>query len=75
MIWLQFLLFLRTTDTYSPLIHMIMRVAIDMSQFLLIFMIGVIAFADAFLSIEQALRFKGYLEVDEDSQSENLNVY
>ena len=54
-IWFRALLYLRTISTFSWLIRMITECFKDMLSFLLVFFIGVIAFADAFLSIETVL--------------------
>ena len=54
-IWFRALLYLRTINSFSWLIRMITECFKDMITFLLVFFIGVIAFADAFLSIETVL--------------------
>ena len=54
-IWFRFLLYLRTTNKYSWIIRMISECFNDMITFLLVFFIGILAFADAFLSVEVIL--------------------
>ena len=51
-IWFRLLLWLRTIPKYSWLIRMISEVLNDMVAFMLVFFIGVLAFTDAFLSVE-----------------------
>ena len=63
-IWFRALLYLRTVSTYSWLIRMIVECVLDMSTFLVVFTIGVIAFADAFLSIDQIMILNGQLEYE-----------
>ena len=55
LIYSRALLYLRTFDTFSWLIRMIIACMQDMVVFLIIFSIGVIAFADAFSSIARGL--------------------
>ena len=47
-IWFRFLLYLRTVSMFSWLVRMITECLIDMVTFLVVLIIGVIAFADAF---------------------------
>ena len=54
-IWFRFLLYLRTLSTFSWLLRMLTECIIDMMSFLGVLIIGVIAFADAFQSIERIL--------------------
>ena len=61
-IWFRFLLYLRTISKFSWLIRMIVYCVLDMLTFLVVFTIGVIAFADAFLSIEQIMVLEGKME-------------
>ena len=60
-IWLQVLLYLRTWESFSWLIRMIMECIKEFKAFLFIFLIGVLAFADTFRAIEKALIIKGEL--------------
>lgn len=62
MLWLRFLLYLRTVPTFSWLIRMCIACVVDMLTFLVVLFVGVFAFADAFLSIEQVLYIKGDIE-------------
>lgn len=55
-IWLRFLLYLRTVDQFSWMVRMITECIYDMLPFFTIFMISVLAFSDAFLSIDQGLQ-------------------
>ena len=57
------MLYLRTIEMFSWLIRMITECIVDMKAFLLVLFIGVIAFADAFKSIEKALVLEGRMEV------------
>ena len=50
-LWLKFLYFLRIFKTTGYLIRIIVEVIIDMRNFLLIMLLTIIAFADAFRSI------------------------
>lgn len=54
-IWFSFLLFLKSLQSFSYLVRMIQMVIIDMLPFMVIFIIGVIAFADSFQSIKEIL--------------------
>ena len=55
-IWARMLLYLRnTTDTYGWMVRVLTETVIDIFPFLIIYFIGVFAFADAFESIEQLL--------------------
>ena len=51
-IWFRFLMYLRTIHHFSWVIRMISECFKDMCTFLVVFFIGVVAFGDAFLSIE-----------------------
>ena len=53
LIWWRFALYLRTFEKFSWMIRLIVQSLIDMSYFLIVFMIIVLSFADAFLSIQQ----------------------
>ena len=52
-VWARFLMYLRTTKKFSWVIRMISECVSDMSTFLVVFFIGVVAFGDSFLSIAQ----------------------
>ena len=60
-IWFRFLLYLRTINTFSWLIRMITQCLIDMVTFAFVLLIGVMAFSDAFKSIEKKLQIRGKL--------------
>ena len=57
-IWIRFLQYLSTTDTFSWMIRLINKSVGDMKYFLVVLTIGVIAFADAFKSIDKILSLK-----------------
>ena len=57
-VWFRFLLYLRTIKRFSWLIRMITETVSDMKIFLVVFFIGAIAFADAFVSIAEKIRIK-----------------
>ena len=61
-IWFRFLLYLRTVSLFRWLIRMIVECIIDMGAFMIVYIIGVIAFADAFLSIEHILTLEGLIK-------------
>ena len=65
MLWLRFGLYLSTVPTFSWLVRMCIACVVDMLTFLVILFIGVFAFADAFLSIDQVLIIKGDIEAPE----------
>lgn len=50
-IWFRFLLYMRTVEMFSWLIQVIIASVVDMMTFIVVLVIGIIAFADAFLSI------------------------
>lgn len=52
--WLKGLYFMRIFQSYAYLIRMIVRVIVDMKTFLVVLLITIIAFADAFYSISLA---------------------
>ena len=54
-VWFRFLLYLRTVTAFSWIVRMIQECVKDMLTFLVVLLIGVIAFADAFESIERIL--------------------
>ena len=72
--WTRFLLFLRSVTTFSYLIRMITASIFDMATFMIVLVIGVIAFADAFLSIEQILMLQG-TDVEIYQIPENPSTY
>lgn len=62
-IWFRLLLWLRTIPKYSWLIRMISEVLNDMIAFMLVFFIGVLAFTDAFLSVESLYAYSSQTSV------------
>ena len=55
---------------------MIVECIIDMASFMIVYVIGVIAFADAFLSIEYILTLEGLIQpIPFDSESSSYNKY
>ena len=54
--WFKFAYFLRVTDQTGWLIRMIAEVIIDLLPFLLVMIISILAFTDAFLSMAEAQR-------------------
>lgn len=69
LIWLRFLLFMKSIPTFSYLIRMITASIYDMAVFLLVLNVGVIAFADAFLSIDQILVLRGDIPARETPEN------
>ena len=61
-IWFRFLFYLRTFETFNKFVNMILQSMLRVVPFLIIFLIGVFAFCDAFLSIETSLTINGLLE-------------
>jgi len=64
-IWFRFLLFLKSLPTFAWLIRMLLACIYDMLTFLAVLFIGVIAFADAFKSIDEILVNEGIVEATE----------
>ena len=62
MIWSRFLLYLQSTQTMSFVISMILACATEMTAFLLLLFIGILAFADGIKSIRQILYTGGTLD-------------
>jgi len=52
--WFKFAYFLRMTDQTGWLIRMIAEVVSDLLPFLLVMLISILAFTDAFLSIAES---------------------
>jgi len=72
-IWMRFFLFLGTLDYFGNLIRLIIRSFSDMLQFLIIFLLGIFAFSDAFLSISKVLELRGITE--QKAVSEDADFY
>ena len=71
-IWWRFLLFLRSVTAFSWLIRMIIECLKDMLTFLLVLFFSIIAFADAFQSIEKILVLEETIEATSVSQDADL---
>ena len=71
-VWFRFMLYLRTVTVFSWIVRMIQECVKDMLTFLVVLLIGVIAFADAFESIERILYLTGALCEGEDDELECL---
>ena len=67
-IWFRFLLYLRTFHYLSFFIRLVSNVFAGMFRFLFIFLLGVFAFADAFMSIEFVINTRGALPSEEDME-------
>ena len=72
-IWIRFLQYLSTTDSFSWMIRLINLSFTDMQYFLVVLFIGVLGFADAFKSIEMIMIIKGTAEAAE--VAENAGLY
>lgn len=55
LLWYRFILYLRTFPRFSWLVRMIQACVYDMKVFFVVLIIGIFAFADAFLSIDQII--------------------
>ena len=64
-IWFRALLYLRTINVFNWLVTLIAASVVDMATFVVVLVIGVIAFADAILSIESVLVLRGDIELEE----------
>ena len=69
-VWFRFMLYLRTVTVFSWIVRMIQECVKDMLTFLVVLLIGVIAFADAFESIERILYLTGAICEGEDDPAE-----
>ena len=67
-LWMRFLLFLRTRDKYDWYIRLIIESFYDMRHFLVIMMLGVLAFASAFIQIDQINIINGLVDAPELSE-------
>eukprot|EP00347_Sterkiella_histriomuscorum_P007705 403347881 len=59
LMWLKFLYFFRIIDTTAPLIRMIKEIMIDMTSFIFIFVISLLAFANGFYLLAQNQLYQG----------------
>ena len=66
-LWMRFFLYLRTRDKYDWYIRLIIESFYDMRHFLAIMMLGVLAFASAFIQIDQINIIDGRVELAEHS--------
>ena len=64
-IWLRFFLYLRSVPLFSWLVRMIIACIRDMLTFMVVLIIGVFAFADAFQSLEKILVIEGLADEKE----------
>lgn len=55
MLFLRLVLYLRVFESFGWLIHLIVHSLSDMTMFLIVLVIGIFAFADAFMSIDRKL--------------------
>ena len=75
-VWFRFLLYLRTVKRFSWLMRMITECIAGMFNFLIVLIIGVIAFTDAFESIDQILILNGSIErADKEQDIEFYDRY
>ena len=70
-IWMRFFLFLRTRDKYDWYIRLIIESFYDMRHFLVIMMLGVLAFASAFLQVDIIMIKEETIEAPEIPEDAN----
>lgn len=73
LIWLRFLIKMRIFPAYGFLIRMVVACIYRMIPFLIVFLIGVFAFADAFKSIDFILALDG--KIDAIEYAEDADTY
>jgi len=62
-IWFRFMIYLRTINSFSWVISMIISLAnMQVLTFAVILLIGIMAFSDAFKSIDKSLELAGFIE-------------
>ena len=68
-LWMRYLVYLRTLDKFDWLIRLIIDCWFDMKYFLMVFLVGVLAFSSTNISIEEVLKVQGKKErvVSEDT--------
>ena len=68
-LWMRYLIYLRTLDKFDWLIRLIIECWFDMKYFLIVFLIGVLAFSSTNVSIEEVLKIQEKKErvVNEDA--------
>ena len=71
-IWIRFLQYLSTTDSFSWMVRLINLSFFDMKYFLVVLFIGVLGFADAFKSIEMIMIINGKIEATEVAEDAGL---
>ena len=69
LIWIRFLLYLRTFEKFSWMIRLIQQSLYDMRYFIFVFFFIVFAFADAFLSISELLKLRQKEAAGDDSDA------
>lgn len=67
LIWIRFLLYLRTFEKFSWMIRLIQQSLYDMRYFIFVFFFIVFAFADAFLSISELINLRKKEAAGDDS--------
>ena len=73
MLFLRFALYLRVFEGFGWLIHLVVNSLISMTVFMVVLIIGIFAFADAFMSIDRKLELQG--RIDPVELSENASNY
>ena len=71
--WLRFLLYLHSFSRFGWYVRMVSSTLKGMVMFLIVFFIGVFAFADAFYSIESVMLLMGKIEAPD--LQENASDY
>ena len=75
-IWFRFLLYMRTVNMFNWLVTLIVASVVDMVTFIVVLTIGIMAFADAFLSIESVLVIQEKITVPPvDSDADFYELY
>ena len=75
-IWFRFLLYMRTVQLFNWLVTLIVASVVDMVTFIVVLTIGILAFADAFLSIESVLVLEGKITLEEvDANADFYELY
>ena len=69
------MLYLRTVNVFSWLIQTIVASVVDMVSFIVVLVIGIIAFADAFLSIETLLVISGDMTEEKTTLTKDSSDY
>lgn len=69
------MLYLRTVNVFSWLIQTIVASVVDMVSFIVVLVIGIIAFADAFLSIETLLVISGDMTEEKNTLTKDSSDY